>query len=124
MREGSLAGLLAAFTLIAAGCQKPLPAELCSTSRTLPLAVSVRDSVSGALLPNAVLYASMGTRTDTVAIGSNVEAYPVSLAWAAGTYGVVAQAPGYIAWTSTQTVTSDGCHLASTAVTALMQKAP
>jgi hypothetical protein len=112
------------IALAASSCQKSVAEPVCTTNATLSLSVTVRDSVSGAALPNAVIRASMGTRTDSAVVGP-VAAYPVSLAWAAGTYDVTVQSPGYTAWTSTQTVTysNQACgRLAALAVTALMQR--
>jgi uncharacterized protein CbrC (UPF0167 family) len=116
---------MAGVALAAPSCQKSVTG-VCTTNLTRSLAVTVRDSVSGAVLPSAVIRASMGTRTDSAVVGS-VAAYPVSLAWDAGTYEVTVQAPGYTTWTSTQTVTysNRACgHLAPLAVTALMQRTP
>ena len=116
---------VACIALAEASCQRPVT-EACTANRTLSLTVTVRDSVSAALLPNAVIRASMGARADSAVVGPVAE-YPVSLAWDAGTYDVTVQVPGYTTWTATQTVTysNQACgKLAPLAVTALMQRAP
>lgn len=127
VRSNSLVVVIAVASLIAFGCQKSAT-EVCTDQVTLSLSMTVKDSVSGALVPNAVLLATMGAIKDSVVIGSNVEAYPVALAWGApGTYDVSVRSPGYATWTSTATVTVGDAkcgRLAPLAITALMQKAP
>jgi hypothetical protein len=114
--------------LIVSGCQKSAT-EVCTDQASISLFVTVRDSLSGALVPNASLRASMGAIRDSLAIGSNVGAYPVSLDWSggAGTFDVAVNAPGYMAWTTSATVlVSDArCgRLAPLSITALLQKSP
>jgi hypothetical protein len=91
------------------------------------LFVTATDSVSGALVPNALLKA-VGPVTDSIAIGSNTNLYPVPLAPVAGTYVVTIQATGYSTWTRSETVTSSDpteCHRPDgLSVTAQLHKLP
>jgi hypothetical protein len=124
IRFGRLWAAVAGIALAGSSCQKPT--GLCPLVRSFSLSVTVRDSVSGAVLPNTVIRASEGTRTDSVVVGPDA-AYPVMFAWDAGTYDVTVQAPGYTTWTSTQTVTysNQPCgRSVPLAVTALMQRTP
>ena len=114
----------AGMALAISGC-KPVT-EACAAYTSPALVVTARDSVSGALIPNAIISASMGTLTDSAVVGPAPE-YPVLLASSAGTYEVSVRAPGYTTWTSTQTVayTNQACgHIAPLAFTALMQGVP
>jgi hypothetical protein len=114
---------LAGLALAASACAtRPLT---CTTEATLPLVVLVRDSVSDTLLTNAVVYASMGARTDSLVITPSNPPFARPLAWAIGVYEVEARAAGYATWTSTATITykSKQCgKLQSLQLTALMQK--
>ena len=88
------------------------------------LQVTARDSVTGALVANAVLRAvGQGSDSASVSIGSNVNLYPVNLASYGDTYAVSVQAPGYSPWSRTVVVTG-GCVPKGVTVTALMQKSP
>ena len=120
---GTVAMLL---TVIGSGCKKNPTATSCAAIGWRSLSVTAKDSVTGTLMANAVLRA-VGTYSDSVAVGSNLNLYPVSLAGAAGTYLVTVQAPGYSAWTHSETVTSSDpiCGRPDPLfVTALLQRTP
>jgi hypothetical protein len=114
---------LAGSALAASACAtQPLT---CTAEATLPLVVFVRDSVSDTLLTDAVVYASMGGRTDSLVITPSNPQFVHPLAWAVGVYQVEAKAAGYATWTSTATITykSERCgKLQSLQLTALMQR--
>jgi hypothetical protein len=101
-----------------------LAASACAT-RPLTCTTEATDSVSDTLLTNAVVYASMGARTDSLVITPSNPPFARPLAWAIGVYEVEARAAGYATWTSTATITykSKQCgKLQSLQLTALMQK--
>jgi len=115
----------ASLALAAPSCQQSVTG-VCTADLTPVMSVTVRDSASGALLPNAVIRASMGTRTDSAVVGPEA-AYPVWLGWDAGTYAVTVQAAGYSTWSSSQTAayTDKTCgHFGTVSVAALMQRTP
>ena len=107
-----------ATLLMAAGCGNFFGSR-CGAVAYLALLVTARDSLTGVLVPNAVL--GVEGQGPGVSIGSNVNLYPVNLADHAGTYTVFVQVPGYLSWTKTVIVTG-GCAPNSVSVTALMQK--
>jgi hypothetical protein len=106
----------------------PKPTELaCPLVLYSALLVTARDSTTGTLVPGAILESTVPYR-DSVSVGSNVALYPVALAPAVGTYLVTVQAPGYVGWSRTETVTSTdrtGCSIPDqVSVTALLQEDP
>lgn len=120
-----LCAALACLALAASSCQTSVTGA-CTADFTPVMSVTVRDSASGALLPNAVIRASLGTRTDSAVVGPEAT-YPVWLGWDAGTYAVTVQAAGYSTWSASQTATytDRACgHFATVDVAALMQRAP
>jgi hypothetical protein len=115
------------LVVFAAACG-PKPTEVaCPLVLYSALLVTARDSTTGALVPGAILEAT-GPYSDSVSVGSNVSLYPVALAPAVGTYLVTVQAPGYVGWSRTETVTSadrTGCSIPDqVSVTALLHEAP
>jgi hypothetical protein len=123
----SLPLALVMVALSASACKRePTALVVCPLVAYDALSVTARDSVSGALLPNAFLKA-LGTYTDSINVGSNLSNYPVALGAVAGMYAVSVQAPGYATWTRMETVTlSDPeCGIPNQlSVTALMQRSP
>ena len=122
-----LALAVASLAFCGLACGKGITAT-CSTVEYHTLFVTAKDSISGALVPNAVLKAT-GPFSDSVSIGPNVSAYPVSLAGAAGVYTVTVQATGYSTWTKTVTVTLSGQSDCGgqpniVSITALLEKTP
>ena len=93
------------------------------------LAVTAVDSLSRALVPNAVITASgpVSVYPDSASIGANASAYPVWFGSALGTYIVTVRAAGYQDWTHSEDVTYDAgiCHGGlPMAVTAEMHASP
>jgi len=110
-------------TLLLAGCRSLTGCN--ATSLTLALEVTAKDSVTGALVPNATLKSAYadGQAVATVSVGSEVSGYPVNLATAGGTYTVSIAAAGYTTWTQTVVVNGE-CRPTAVSITALMQKSP
>jgi hypothetical protein len=123
----SLQITLVIVAVAASACKhEPTALATCPLVEYDALRVTARDSASGALLPNASLKA-VGVYTDSINVGSNLLIYPVTLGATAGVYTVSVQAPGYSAWTRTETVTlSDpACGIPNIlSVTAMMQRSP
>jgi hypothetical protein len=98
------------------------------------LRVTAVDSVSGALVPNAVIVASgpppdssaFFQIPDSASIGANVSAYPVLLGTSLGTYVLTIRAAGYHTWIGSEDVAdaTGACHALPMAVTAVMQASP
>jgi hypothetical protein len=117
---------LLVLAVSASACMSP-PTAVCAAVAYSAIRVTAKDSVSGALLPNASLKAVGPYQTDSLNVGSNLGYYPVTLGWTAGTYAVSVQAPGYSEWARTETVTlSDPkCGVPNlVSVVALMQRSP
>lgn len=128
LRASCLVAVVACVAAVA--CEKP---TVCDLSARPALAVTAVDSISRALVPNAVIIASASAADsasivpDSASIGANVGAYPVPLGWVLGTYVLTVRAAGYETWTRSVVVTSTSgtCHGGlPMAVTAEMQASP
>jgi hypothetical protein len=121
--------LIAVFLLapVASACDRSAPVAVSCLVMYQTLFVTARDSVSGALVPNAVLTAT-GPRTYSASVGSDVSVYPVVVAFVEGTFFVTVQAAGYNTWSKSVTVPSSDlsdCRPPnSVSVTALLQPTP
>lgn len=134
MRHARASSVVAVVACVAlAACERPT--GLCDLSRPLAvLEVTAVDSVSGALVPNAVITATgpapdsaLIVVPDSASIGTNVAAYPVRLGSSVGNYVVTVHAVGYRVWTQAEAVTyaAGTCHGdLPMAVTAVMQASP
>ena len=87
---------------LSASCSHESPLS-CSADLEPPLVITVRDSISGALLPNVGI-TSTGPAGETVIVGSDVGVYPINVVRGAGTYSVSVSAAGYVTWTGTEVV--------------------
>ena len=99
--------LAVVVALVGTACARSATEVACSEDGFLPpLAVTVTDSASGALVPDAVVIAA-GPTADSVSIGANVnDAYPARLGGLAGVYTVTVRAAGYLTWAHSETVTA------------------
>jgi len=88
---------------IGSGCRKDPTSVYCPANLLPAFAVMVNDSLTGTLVPNAVVKA-VGPYSDSVAVGSNLNLYPVSLGGLPGTYLLSVTAAGYSPWSQSETV--------------------
>jgi hypothetical protein len=90
--------------VIGSGCTRNPTAIYCPAELLSALQVTVNDSLTGALVPNAVLKA-VGPHSDSVVVGSSASSYPVGLAVSPGAYQLTVSAAGYAPWAQAETVT-------------------
>jgi hypothetical protein len=115
----------AAGTLLAAlvACSDSLYDGDCTLEARSGLIVTVRDSVTGALVPNASVVARNATITDTA---RDVSTGVYSLAYEmAGVFEVVVERTGYRPWSRANVRIRQGrCHVETVSLTALLQPQP
>ena len=100
--------------VIGSACKKSPTAVYCQAELLPALMVTVRDSVTGALVSNVSLK-TVGPYSDSAAVSSNLDLYPVSLAGPPGTYLLTVRAVGYSTWAQSETVPPiDSCALPQT----------
>ncbi len=117
----------AALVLVVSGCRAITGGDVACTDEARPgLAVTVRDSATGAAVPPAgtTVVAREGAYADTARYGTAALAGAVfSLAYErAGTYAVRVERAGYRAWERTGVrVAAGACHVRTAGLTAALQ---
>jgi len=124
-RASFAATLVLSCAFAVAGCHSATGSKCDSFAvYTHSIVVTAKDSVTGALVPNAAVMAA-GASGDTakMSIGSDVTRYPADLSVLAGAYTVSVAASGYATWTTTVGVAND-CAQPQVTLTAMMQRSP
>ena len=113
-----------ALAVLVAGCRAPArPLTVCTDVGRPGLAVTVRDSATGAPTgPGAVVTAREGAYADT-ARGGGPDGRFFLARERAGTYAVRVEQPGYRPWArSGVRVAAGECHVRTVELTALLQR--
>jgi hypothetical protein len=119
--------MLAMFVLCCAlglvGCDSPANCGSGLVARAPSLEVTVRDSVTGALVANATVTMIPEVSRDSVSrtVGADVSEYPVWIAAWGGTSVVSAAAPDHMPFSETLTLPRD-CSQLRTSLTFLLHK--